>query len=1135
MTTLLGTWLQAMKRRAATGPDTGRVKRAHTRRFVPRLEALEDRCLLSGGISLTPSEPAPQLVGEPITWTATDPDALTGAVYQFDVGSPGGTFRMVRDFSPVNQFTWAHMQEGNYRIKVVVKDGFAGSDAQSVVVTDQVNSRVTGPDAVIMPTANPLVALYTVPPGPAGTVHVEFAVAGANPQWQSTNDLPSSPSRSTNFLVAGMLPNTTYEIRHVFKDGTASAPLLFTTGAIPATVKPPPITMPQPPAAGSDLDQGLVLQQIARSAQGLPQPYVTDLSGNVVWYYDPSQAGFEAGIPAMGTDLVPGGTVLVTGADSRAPFTYSQDVLREIDLAGDPLRETNLDAINAQLPAMGHGVITSLTHDAERLPNGQTAVIGLTERMVNINGTPTNYVGADIIVLDENFQVAWVWDSFDHLDVNRGPILGETVQPGVVDPDAAVPKLPAVDWLHANAVNWSPADGNLTVSLRNQDWVIKIAYQGGDGDGHVIWRLGQGGDFTVNSTDPGPWFSHQHDAHFIDDSTIILFDNGDTRRASDPTAHSRGQVWKIDERTLTATLVFNADLGNYSDALGAAQRLSNGNYSFDSGRQGVAPHQIGQAIEVRPDGSKAYVLQVNVPMYRAFRIRTLYQGISDQLTVTSAADSGPASLRSEIALAQSGDTIDFDPSLAGQTITLTGGELAIAKSLDIEGLGADQLTVSGNHASRIFDISAAATVTIAGMTMTDGLADGSSPILASTGGAILNFGTLTLANDVLSDNQAVGDAGTSPLGKQGRALGGGLANLGTGPLTISSCVFISNLALGADHSSNGNAVGGAFINGMGSFATATITDSVFVGNVAQAGSYDSGDRAGEGAGGALENTGALTVSGCTFSRNQAIGGNDNVSTVRPGLGVGGAVISGGPAGPLATLVLTKSTFDHNQAIGGNDNQDSSNPGPSVLGPNDALGGGIHISGGKAAISDCTFEHNAAIAGAGGAGQNGGLAVGGGGDASNLFAPRLLNATFSNCTFDHNLAIGGQGGRGGNGGDAWGGGLADLLGATLTIEGSTVDHNLAIGGDGGWEGNGGNGLGGGIYEDSVSILTLRGDTVERNHANGGAGGICGSQGQGVGGGLYLTPGGVACADALTVIFANHATTSDDDASGILGQC
>jgi hypothetical protein len=523
-----------------------------------------------------------------------------------------------------------------------------------------------------------------------------------------------------------------------------------------------------------------------------------------------------------------------------------------------------------------------------------------------------------------------------------------------------------------------------------------------------------------------------------------------------------------------------------------------------------------------------------VPQLEVLEDRT----VPSMLTVTSNLDTGVAgdgSLRGEIAAATSGDTINFDPSLVGQTITLTNGELAINKSMDIEGLGADQLTVSGNGVSRIFDISSGVTVTIAGMTMTDGLVNGSSPVLAGTGGAILNFGTLTLYNDVLSNNQAIGDASKSPLGKPGRALGGGLANLGTGPLTISNCAFLSNLALGADGCSNGNAIGGAFVNGMGSFATAIITDSLFAGNVAQAGSYDNGDRAAEGAGGALENTGALTVSGCTFSQNQAIGGNYSVSSIRPGLGVGGALISGGPVGPLATLVLITSTFDHNQAIGGDYNQDSSNPAPSVLGPNDAFGGGIHISGGMAAISDCTFEHNVAIAGAGGVGQNGGLAIGGGGDASNLFAPRLLSATFSDCIFDHNAAVGGQGGPGGNGGNAWGGGLADLLGAKLTVNDSKVDRNLAIGGAGGSGGNGGDGLGGGIYEDALSILTLSSAKVESNHANGGAAGSGGNDGQGVGGGLYLAPSATACTDLLTAILGNHASTSNDDVFGVLTSC
>jgi hypothetical protein len=624
--------LLAPKRRNR-GSRRRRCRRPVYRR--PELEPLESRWLPSGLVSLTPSEAPPQLVGEPITWTATATDLGASPVYQFRVGPEHGPMRVVRDFSLSNSFIWTPMEEGTYDIQVMAKQGFNATDTESADALDEVNARVTGTEAVITPTSNPLVALYSVPPtqpgpGPHGAVHVEFAVAGADPSWQSTNELPSDPARSTNFFVAGMLPSTTYEMRDVFSDGTTSAPQLFTTGSLPSNLSFPAYTVQQPPGPGSDLEQGLIFQQLPNSPSNAPNPLATDLSGRVVWYYDVATAGLTH--TYVGQSLVPGGTVLLLGVDQHAPLPATLDVLREIDLAGNTLRETNIDAVNAQLAAMGDHAVYTFTHDVQRLPNGDTAVIGATERTVNVNGVPTEYVGMSIIVLDAHLKVSWAWDSFDHLDVNRGPVLGEILQPGGADQlTASTPVLPAVDWLHANAVSWSPEDGNLVVSLRAQDWVIKIDYANGAGDGHVIWRLGQGGDFTVNSTGASPWFSHQHDAHFIDDSTLILFDNGNTRRASDPTADSRGQVWKLDEQTMTATLVLNVDMGSYSPMFGSAQRLSNGDYSFLSGAQGTAPKLFGQTIEVRPDGSRAYVLQVNKGEYRSFRIQTLYEGVSDQL------------------------------------------------------------------------------------------------------------------------------------------------------------------------------------------------------------------------------------------------------------------------------------------------------------------------------------------------------------------------------------------------------------------------------------------------------------------------------------------------------------------------
>ena len=87
-----------------------------------------------------------------------------------------------------------------------------------------------------------------------------------------------------------------------------------------------------------------------------------------------------------------------------------------------------------------------------------------------------------------------------------------------------------------------------------------------------------------------------------------------------PTATVEARYIGIDEASRRVTHELNADLGSYAFAVGAAQRLLNGNYQFTSGFVGTA----SQSIEVRPNGQISYVLESQSQNYRSFRMKDMY-------------------------------------------------------------------------------------------------------------------------------------------------------------------------------------------------------------------------------------------------------------------------------------------------------------------------------------------------------------------------------------------------------------------------------------------------------------------------------------------------------------------------------
>ena len=127
------------------------------------LQVLENRRLLAGTAALASSDDTPE-VGQRITWRATAAEVGANPVFQFSAAPHGGVFHVLRDFSPANAFPWTPMQEGAYDIKVTVKDGYQAAEITSAVATDDVASQLSGSQAVVTPTSNPLVALYSVPP-----------------------------------------------------------------------------------------------------------------------------------------------------------------------------------------------------------------------------------------------------------------------------------------------------------------------------------------------------------------------------------------------------------------------------------------------------------------------------------------------------------------------------------------------------------------------------------------------------------------------------------------------------------------------------------------------------------------------------------------------------------------------------------------------------------------------------------------------------------------------------------------------------------------------------------------------------------------------------------------------------------
>ena len=255
------------------------------------------------------------------------------------------------------------------------------------------------------------------------------------------------------------------------------------------------------------------------------------------------------------------------------------------------------------------------------------------------------------------------------------------------------------------------------------------------------------------------------------------------------------------------------------------------------------------------------------------------------VTTCSGDSAVPGSLPYVVANASSGDSINFSVICDSSSPITVTAPMDITQDLTIIGSGVANTVVSGGDAVGIFTVTNGAIVSISDMTLEHGSALNGGAIDLADGDA----GALTVSNSAFVANSAGADGGAIDAGD----------NSGTATLTVTGSTFTGNT--GADE-------GGAIDNAdYGGTSSATVTGSTFSGN--SVANYDGGAIAN----GDDDGFGTLVVSTSTFSDNSS--GTDPI----PGQDAGASAINNGwwSTVGVATTTITGSTFSNNNALGTN--------------------------------------------------------------------------------------------------------------------------------------------------------------------------------------------------------------------------
>ncbi len=285
-------------------------------------------------------------------------------------------------------------------------------------------------------------------------------------------------------------------------------------------VQDTPDTTDESSDATNEVSSGYILF----STMGSNDTRLIDTNGSSVKTWNSSYSASGASYLTSTNTLLRSGVTTNARGGTFATGGAIGGIIEEIDTSGDVIWSYILDNDNY-----------TFHHDFKQLDNN--TIIALTWELKSYNNK--NYWNEKIIKIDKlTSSIVWEWSAMDD-----GNLL---------------PTTNSEDFLHFNSIDYK--NGKILISSKTQNKLYLI-----DENDKTITET-----YTVNGTLNG-----QHDATFLDNGNILVFNNNSTATQS-----------KIIELDINDNIVWEYSDDFFSDHISGVQRLANGNTLICSGTEG---------------------------------------------------------------------------------------------------------------------------------------------------------------------------------------------------------------------------------------------------------------------------------------------------------------------------------------------------------------------------------------------------------------------------------------------------------------------------------------------------------------------------------------------------------------------